>query len=256
MKHRALLILMIWGLTGCQPKGTFLYQYPEDETFAINHTILVIDYLNLKDDLGQFWDFDGFYHQRVLNQLLHDIDGYLQAKGYPAIDGYILSSGLLIKSQFSVDHYIQDVPQQEALQPPFILAHQDTDTKQIEQHQEVLGLLVKYIAQRKHSQQDPLSHRGMQLGYQMASMNIPEDTVILYVHIDLSAPGAIKQLSTFLMAGAVASQADYAQVHFNPTATQHASAFLLHKGSGQILWKNYSTSWHPEQSIDILLKGF
>ena len=215
----------------------------------------MIDYLNLKDDVGKFWDFDSYYHQKVLNQLFHSIDSQLQSFGYPAIDSYILSSGLLIHTDFQVEHYIQDEFQNERLNPPFILAKQGMTNEQTSQHQEILGILVKYIAQRRHLENDDLSHRGMQLGYQLATVDLTDDTAILYVQIDLSAPGIIKQLGTLLLSGAIASQADYAHLHLDATASHHASAFLVHKGSGQILWKNYSLNWTPEKPIAEFLEN-
>jgi len=216
--------------------------------------MVVIDFINLRDDLGKYWDFDSYYHQKVLNQLLHKINEQLSNAGYPQVDSYLLSSGLLFKTDFRVEHYIQDQLQNELLHPPFILAKANITEEQIPQHQEILGILVKYIAPRRHHDSDELSHRGMQLGYQLESMKIPDDSAILYIHIDLSAPGIIKQMGTFLLSGAIASQADYAHVHLDATATRHASAFLLHKGSGQIIWKNYSNRWTPEQPIEKLLK--
>lgn len=217
--------------------------------------MVVIDYLNLKDDVGKYWDFDSYYHQKVLNQMLRQLDTELQSVGYPKANAYLLSSGLLIKHPFAVEHYIEDQPQDELLYPPFILAQNNIIESQIPQHQEILSILVKYIAQRRHHQTDELSHRGMQMGYQLAAMDLSDDTAILYVHIDLSAPGIIKQLSSFLISGAIASQADYGHVHLDATTKRHASAILIHKGSGQILWKNFTQQWTPEQPIQQLLNG-
>lgn len=249
------LSVLLFGLLACQPKGAYLYQYPNAENHEINQVMLVIDYLNLKDDVGKYWDFDSHYHQKVLNQLLHKINSQLSKAGYPQVNTYLLSSGLLFKTDFSVEHYIQDQLQNELMYPPFILAKQNITEVQIPQHQEILGTFVKYIAPRRHHNSDELSHRGMQLGYQLESMDVADGTAIMYVQIDLSAPGIIKQLGAFLLSGAIASQADYAHIHLDATTKRHASAFLIHKGSGQILWKNHTTRWTPEQPIDELLKG-
>lgn len=249
------VVVVVVLLTACQPKGSYLYQYPKATEHEINQLMVVIDYLNLKDDVGKHWDFDSYYHQKILNLVFKEIDTELQSAGYPKANSYLLSSGLLINNQWAVEHYIEDQFQDELLYPPFILAKDNISEAQISQHQEILGILVKYMASRRHHQDDELSHRGMQLGYQMAAMDVADDTAILYVHIDLSAPGIVKKIGTFLLSGAIASQADYAHVHVDASPRRHASAFLVHKGSGQILWKNFTQQWTPEQPIQQLFNG-
>ncbi len=256
MPSPKLLLLLCFGLTACQPKGSLLYQYPDDSELKIRHLVVVMDYLNLKDDLGTYWDFDSQHHRRSLNHMLTVVNQQTLEAGYPKIENYLLSSGLLIKTAFAVDHYLDDQLQAERLLPPYLLATEGIDHQHIDQHQEILTLLVKYIAPRRHRPNNELSDRGMQMGYQMAALDLPDDTGLLYVHIDQSAPGIIKQTSSLLLAGAVASQADYAAVHLDATSTRQASAALIHKGSGQILWKNHSRNWQPSQGIAALLLGF
>ncbi len=260
MKNFKLLLFLIpvmcFGLMGCQPKGTTLYQNPTPEQYPIKQMMVVIDYLNLRDDVGTYWDFDSYYHQKVLNLLLNDTTSLLQQAGYPKVDAYLLSSGLLIRNEFAVEHYINEELQAELLYPPFILAQQNIPEAHIVQHQEYLTLMVKYVAQRRHHINNEDSYRGMQMAYHFEELDLPADTGILYVHVDLSAPGAIKQLSALLLSGAVASQTDYASVHIDSTYKRHASALLIHKGSGQILWKNHSNSWTPELPISALLSDF
>jgi hypothetical protein len=256
MKCPKLLLLIVFGLTACQPKGTLIYHYPNPDEYSIDQVVVVIDYLNLKDDIGKLWDFDAYYHQQVLNKLLTDVDWQLQQSGYPKVNAYLLSSGLLINNPFAVEHYIKDELQADLLYPPYVLASQNIDQAQITQHQEFLTLLVKYISQRRHQENDEWTHRGMQMGYHFASMDLPANTGILYLHIDQSAAGIIKQLGTFLVTGAIASQADYSQVSLDFSGQRHASAFFIHKSSGQILWKNHSIQWSPVMPIEQLLTEF
>ncbi len=260
MKNYKLLLLLLpvmcVGLTACQPKGTTLYQHPDAQNHPIDEMVVVIDYLNLRDDIGQYWDFDSYFHQKILNKLLNDIVAVTQEAGYPPISSYLLSSGLLMNNEFAVEHYIDETLQPELLYPPFIMAQENIPEEHMPLHQEFLILMVKYIAQRRHHETDELSHRGMQMPYHFESLNLPEDTGILYIHVDLSAPGAIKQLSGLLVSGAIASQSDYASVHIDASYKRHASAFLVHKGSGQILWKNHSNTWTPESPIESLLSQF
>ncbi len=248
-----LLIFTFFGLAACQPKGSLLYQYPTPENYTIDQVLVVIDYLNLKDDIGRYWDFDSYYHQQTLNRLLADVNLELQQSGYPKVQSYLLSSGLLINNEWAVEHYIDEQLQDQLLYPPFILAEQNINPTQIEQHQEFLTIMVKYIGQRRHHENDEYTHRGMQMGYHFESMDLAANTAILYLHIDQSAPGISKQLGTFLISGAIASQADYGAVSLDLNPKKHASAFMVHKGSGQILWKNYSNSWSTDQPIAQLL---
>ncbi len=253
MKRLNTLLLLLIGLTACQPKGSLLYQYPNTESLDINELVVVIDYLNLKDDLGNYWDFDSQHHKTILNQKLTAVNRLTVEAGYPKISNYVLSSGLLVKPDFAVEHYQTKQLQAGLLYPPYVLAAEKTSSQLIDQHQEIMNLLVKYIAQRRYRETDEYTHRGMQMAYHFDAMDLPPNTGILYIHIDLSAPGIIKQTGTFLLAGAAASQADYAQINFAATPRRQASAFLLHKASGQILWKNHSKTWRPDQPISTLL---
>ncbi|MGJ8662523.1 MAG: hypothetical protein ACSHWU_02685 [Marinicella sp.] len=251
--HKTLLCLLCFGLMACQPKGQLLYQFPTPQSYPVDQVMVVIDYINLRDDVGKYKDFDSYYHQQTLNKLLADIDLKLQQSGYPKVNSYLLGSGLLIKHEFAVEHYIDDQLQDQLLYPPFILAQQDIDQEHIKLHQEFLTIMVKYIAQRRHHENDELTHRGMQMGYHFEAMKLPKNTGILYVHIDQSAPGIIKQMGTFLLTGALASQADYGHVSFDATPNKHASLFFIHQKSGQILWKNHSNSWTTNSPISDLL---
>ena len=142
-------LLLFIGLTACQPKGSYLYHFPAPETHPINRMIVVIDYLNLRDDIGKYWDYDSYYHEHNLNLLIHDVDTHLQQLGYPAVDGYLLSSGLLFKEPFAVEHYHRDEHLEELLYPPFTLAQHNVADIDTWHHQEIMSTLVKYIAQRR-----------------------------------------------------------------------------------------------------------
>lgn len=253
---KLLTYFLFFGLVGCQPKGSFVYQFPNTDQIQIDQVMVVIDYLNLRDDLGQYWDYDSYYHQKTLNKLLIQVDTELQHAGYPPTQSYLLSSGLLIKTDFPVEHYIKEQLQTELLYPPYSLAQQNISGELISQHQEFLGILVKYMATRRHIENDEISHRGMQMGYHFESMNLPNNTAILYMHINQSAVGIIKQLGTVLLSGAIASQADYGYLGVDLNSKKHASAFLVHKGSGQILWKNHSSRWSTDRPITDLLNFF
>lgn len=256
IKNFNLIVFICFALTACQPKGSLTYRYPTPEQYDIKQVMVVIDYLNLRDDVGKLWDFDSYYHQKTLDQLLAQVNEQLQLAGYPAVEAYLLSSGLLIKNDFAVEHYFNEQLQPELLYPPYILAQQNINNEHIAQHQEFLGLMVKYMGPRRHIENDELTHRGMQMGYHFESMDLPADTGILYIHINQSAPGIIKQMGTVLLTGAIASQADYAYVGFDASSTKQSSAFLVHKGSGQILWKNHSTQWATDRPLSELLNLF
>ncbi len=255
MKHFKLIgFICILGLMGCQPKGSLIYQYQGAEKIEIKQLMVVIDYLNLRDDTGKFWDFDSYYHQKTLDNLFLQVKTTLKNNGFPPIESYLLSSGLLIKGDFPVEHYNKEQLQPELLHPPYTLAFKSTNDEQITQHQEVLGIMIKYIATRRHHTDDENNHRGMQMGYHFQSIDLADSTAILYIHINQSAVGIIKQLGQVLLGGAIASQADYGYVNVNLSNKKHASAFLVHKGSGQILWKNHTSSWSTDQPINEFLK--
>lgn len=254
---RCLGILAFYlGLVACQPKGTHTYQHSDKTNYPIKQVTVVIDYLNLRDDVGKYWDFDSYYHQATLDLLFTQAKSILNDAGYPEVSSYVLSSGFLIKNEFAVEHYWQDQDQNELLFPPYILAQNNILPEHINQHQEFLTIMVKYLAQRRHHTGDPLSLRGMQMGYHFENMDLADHTALLYIHINQSAPGAIKQLSSLLLTGAIASQADYAHVGIDFSSEKHASAFFIHKGSGQILWKNYSNQWSTDQPLKELFTAF
>ena len=256
MNRPNFLMILFFGLTACQPKGSLIYQYPNTEQHPVDQVMVVIDYLNLRDDIGKYWDFDSYYHQQILDSLLLQANAEVQQHGLPPIQSYLLTSGLLIKNDWPVEHYIEDQLQTELLYPPFILAQQNISAKQITQHQEFLSIMIKYMATRRHHADDELSHRGMQMGYHFEAMDLPDNTAILYIHINQSAAGITKQLGTWLLTGALASQANYAHIGVDLYAKKQASAFLIHKGSGQILWKNHSNQWSTDQPIKQLLTAF
>ena len=248
--------ILYLGLVACQPRGTYTYQHAKNIDYPIKQIVVVIDYLNLRDDVGQYWDFDSYYHQRTLDHLFSQVKSHLRNTGYPDVESYLLSSGLLIRNEFAVEHYWQDQDQGELLYPPYILAQSNISNELITQHQEYLTIMVKYLAQRKHHPNDLLSLSGMQMGYHFENMELAEDTGLLYMHINQSAPGAVKQLGSLLLTGAIASQADYAHVGLDLSSQKHSSIFWIHKGSGQILWKNYSNHWSTDQPLEILLSSF
>ncbi len=218
--------------------------------------MVVIDYLNLRDDIGRYWDFDSYYHQQTLGHLFAQVKTALNAAGYPEVKSHLLSSGLLIKSDLAVEHYWQDQAQDELLYPPYLMAQSKIKDEQVAQHQEFLTIMVKYLAQRRHDKSDPVSLRGMQMGYHFENMQMAPDTAIMYIHINQSAPGIMKQLGSLLLTGAIASQADYTHVGLDLGSHKQASIFWIDKDSGEILWKNHSNKWSTDQPLAQLLQHF
>lgn len=251
--NKAWLILIWLLLTACQPKGSYLYHSNESVAAPIARVMVVMDYLNLKDDLGQQWDFDSDHHQQLLNRLLGDTNHLLRQWGYPKVEQYLLTSGLLFRQPIPVDHYRQQQLQANPLYPPYLLASNGTEKVMV--HQDVLQLLVKYIAPRRHHADESDSMRGMHVGHQFQSLSIPQDTAVLYVHINQSAAGLIKQLSSLILAAAVASQTDHTQIYLDAGHQRQASAFLI-DSTGLILWKNHSLNWHPGLPMQQLLAEF
>jgi len=253
MSKAWLTLVWLLLLCACQPKGSHLYHNNDPVVAPIARVMVVMDYLNLKDDLGQQWDFDSDHHQQLLNRLLGDTNHWLRQRGYPKVDQYLLTSGLLFRQPIPVDHYQQQQLQPDPLYPPYLLASSGTD--QVMLHQEVLQLLVKYTAPRRHHPDQSDSLRGMHVGHQFQSLDMADDTAVLYVHINQSAPGLIKQLSSLILAAAVASQTDHTQVYLDAGHQRQASAFLI-DSTGRILWKNHSLSWHPGLPVEQLLIEF
>jgi hypothetical protein len=247
---KILIIPILLILTSCGYKSHYVKSNYSQSINDIDSVMIFVEYLHLKDDVGELWDFDENRNIKSQNIIFNNSLNMLQSKGYKIADANIKSSGINLDKNLIVEHYIGRELQQAVISPPFIIRTENLN------HQSVASL--EYLLSELYVSLDPnFVDRGplsqdyldtMNFKEYLQDIDIPNNTAVLVVQSTQLSTSAVKGIGIgLLFAAAANSNSSHGHGHVNIGFNQQyqgpaVNAYLLHKGTGDLLWANYSNN--------------
>jgi hypothetical protein len=207
--------------------------------------MIIVEYLHLKDDLGELWDFDENRNLQYQDLIFDNAVSMLHSKGFKISASSIKASGLNLDKNLVVEHYKNKELQAGLISPPFIIRSENLVMPPIESLEQLLVELYisldPMIVDRSPLSQNYLD--TMNFKEYLQDIDVSENTAILVIQSAHLSTSAIKGLGVGLIfAAASSSNRGHVQVGFQHGHQGPAiNAYLIHKGSGELLWTNYST---------------
>lgn len=194
--------------------------------------MIMVEYLAIKDDLKGFWNFEE--NRNLENQdRLHNIAArMLKTKGYNLANMALKSSGLIINRGYLVDHLIGKQKQPSPIEPPYILRSINLKNSTI---QSLESLLFELNAPISAVMSDMRSFVKNNFIRETQALNMTSDTAILIVQSYKPRVSIFANMQVDLMTSPNGSSAF---VNMNSHIRPTTYAYLIHVGTGDLLWSN------------------
>ncbi|MCF6318475.1 MAG: hypothetical protein L3J83_04210 [Proteobacteria bacterium] len=232
-----LILFAALFLKACAPTN-YVYvkkSNPEAKSHKINQVMIMVEYLAIKDDLKGFWNFEE--NSNLDNQdKLHNIAAnMLKAKGYDLANMALKSSGLIINREYLVDHMIGKQKQSVPIEPPYILRSINLENTTI---QGLESLLFELNAPISAVMSDMRSFVKNNFISETQALNMTSDTAILIIQSYKPRVSIFADMQVDLVTSSYGSSA---YVHLNNRNRPTTYAYLIHVGTGDLLWSNKTT---------------
>jgi hypothetical protein len=200
----------------------------------------MIEYLEAKNDIKGFWNFDE--ENNLNNQdALYDIASLMLInKGYLLSEKTLKTSGLIMARDFYMDYYVGKQLQDEAISPPYIVRSVNLEDKNI---QVLEGLLAELNRPMSPVMADYRGFVDNNYKQHTAALGFSNDTAILLIQ---SYKPRVSLFDNVTLNYSVSSSGGGGAVGMGrhaPKASSHA--YLIHIGSGDLLWSNKTSLIKP-----------
>ncbi len=253
-----MLVLCLSGLTACST--TYQYTRPElvpDQTPAT--ILLAVDFLSIRDDVGQHWDFDENAHVRSLNRADAGLVAQIESHGFLPADKALVSSGIWLHPDLAVDHYRNGKQLPDPIYPPFLIGNTGMSEVAAEAVADLYPVLARELADIEVRRQWLREFNLFNYRQQMAEVIPDADHLLLIVQYHDPSVSLMKRLGLLLLGVGVSQASDYSYASFDLQNQRSASSFayLIDSRDGQLLWKNRVNQIDLSQAgFDRLFEGF
>jgi hypothetical protein len=234
LKIRLLIITFILlTLAACAPTNYVYTKQLNADRHEIKNVFIMIEYLDAKNDIKGFWNFDEEINLNNQNELYDIVSQMLISKGYNLSNKTLKTSGLIMARDFYMDHYVNDQLQKEVISPPYIVRSVNLEDENIQSLEVLLAELNRPISNVM------ADYRGFIQGNyknQTALIDLPNDTAILLIQSYKPRVNLFENVSVFY---SVTSSSGGSSVGFGRNGPKASSmAYLIHVGTGDLLWSN------------------
>lgn len=232
---KLLLIILALLLTGCASTN---YQYTRPDyspdKYKISQVVIMIEYLALKNHINSSWSFDENKHLLNQDRLYEFASEVLLEKGYAVSDSSLKTSGLVTDRNMQVKHYLNRKRLPHFISPPFIVRSVNITNSGIQALEELLAEIDSPVSPVLS---DYKSYIRNNYRPQMSGVELTGDTAILLIQSYQQK----SLLSDNWQIGFGVSTPTVG-LGFETQMNQNASAYLIHTGSGDLLWSNTTHS--------------
>jgi hypothetical protein len=232
---KIILTTLTFTLMACAPKYSFVKTKFDNEAPQIENILFVLDYVSLKDDVGELWDFDENKNIKNMDKMYSQIENILKSKGYNVLKSNLKASGLLINDEYQAEHYLDKKLQEDLISPPFLIRSNDINEENIN------NLRILNFDVRNHLA-GQISSKIKNLGYgqlpsldQLNMLDLPANTAIVVVNSNRPKVSAIKAIGVGVMSAALTGGYLFLSSHGVPSTF----GYMVHADTGDILWSNY-----------------
>jgi len=236
LNHRPIIFLIFFCLlSGCAPTNYVYVKKFSHNVPTIGNVMIVVEYLDIKNDIKGYWNFEETTNLQNQDVLYEIASNMLLIKGYTLADMSLKTSGLIIDRSFLVDHFINKQKQEVAIAPPFIVRSIDLDDENIQGLESLLAELNQPMSAVMSDLRGYVKNNYLQ---QMQALDMPSDTVILIIQSYKPRVSPFANMG-ITFASSTSGTGTYVDVNRRVLATTYA--YLLHKGTGDLLWSNKTT---------------
>ncbi len=234
-------VLFLLMMVGCASVNPVYVNKNHDMNLEVSQVMIMVEYLELKDDVIRYWNFneDTNIEQQ---DLLYDVaENMLREKGYHVITDSLKTSGLVVARDFYVDHYVDNKRQDDAIVPPYIIRSIGLDDNNINTLESLLAELTQPITPVLSDYRTFIKNNYKE---QTQAIDVSDDTAILVIH---SYRPRVSFFSNIDVGFGVSNSGNgaFAGVS-NQQPTAKTSAYLIHKGSGEVIWANQTSLIKPK----------
>ncbi len=230
-----LILFSIVFLQACAPTNYVYVKKKNPDTHKINQVMIMVEYLSIKDDLKGFWNFDENSNLANQDKLYEIAASMLQLKDYSLSDSVLKSSGLIIDRGYLVDHLIDKKRQPQPIEPPYILRSINLDNTTIQGLEE---LLLELNTPVSNVMSDMRSFVKNNFVKQTRTLGLPSDTAILIIQTYKPRVSIFADIQVDLVSSA---SGNGAFVNLNGRSRPTTYAYMIHVGTGDLLWSNKTT---------------
>lgn len=245
-------------LTSCAQQTMFVKAPHSIENLQIDKVMLVVDYVELVDDFGEFYDFDEDRNLQKNDELFDSLSEKMNTKGYQMANESLQSSGLYLYQNLLVEHYANKKLQADLISPPFYTESrglEDNDLQLLgELMQDLLVSLDPVIVDRGEKSQRYLN--SLEFSEFTKGLNVSENSAILLVLVSKERISAIKGLGLTLLSAAASQNSRVNVGFYGNYGNGFTHAYLIDAQSGKLVWTNYTNKAISAKSLDSLLRGF
>jgi len=233
-QHFILYLAIAFILSACAPTNyTYIKKNYDLGNYKISEVLVAVEYLNLKETLTGSWIFNENTNLSNQDRIYGIVVEMLENKGYTIANQSLKTSGLILNRNILAKHYYNEKLQELPISPPFIIRSIDIDEATIQGLEVLLAEINKPVS---HVMSDYKSFINNNFKPQMQSINIDDNVAILLIQ-SFKPKNTI--FSSFDVGFGVSSSssavfASTDNVTYKPTSY----AYLIHKGTGELLWSN------------------
>lgn len=234
------IIMLSLALFGCA--GNFQYTKSDMRHLPSQTEVIVIyDYLALKDDIGELLDFEESKNQEGIETYGTLMKDMLENHGFSVSEKTLRSSGLGAPPNTVVEHHVDGKKADEPLALPLIWRSDGFSKQEIQAVTELYDELEFRVGSMPSGQFTTPKIAQESFGEYMSGLELSDDTLVLLARITKPRISAGKTLGMVALSAATVGVATGGEYFAYPTyyVNERMAAFLLHKGSGELLWKNF-----------------
>jgi len=224
---------IIFFMISCAPTNYVYTKKVNSTIHEIKHVLIMIEYLDAKDDIKGFWNFDEVSNLTNQDFLFEIASQMLVNKGYQISDKNLKTSGLIIARDFYMDHYVDKQLQEDVISPPYIVRSVNLDDKNIQGLEILLAELNRPMSTVMADYRGFIKNNYHEL---TSNINLSNESAILIIQ---SYKPRVSMLKNLDLGYSVSSADPDGQVAIGIAKKNYTSyAYLIHKGTGDLLWSN------------------
>jgi len=234
LKIRLLIIVfLLFILKACAPTNYVYIKQINADIHKIKNVFIMIEYLDAKNDVKGFWNFDEDINLSNQDALYDIASQMLINKGYLLSDKILKTSGLVIARDFYMDHYVNKQLQNEVIAPPYIVRSVNLEDQNIVELEYLLAELNRPMSTVMADYRGFVNNNYKP---QTTSTGLPNDSAILLIQ---SYKPRVSLFDNVTVNYSVTSSDGGGAIgigRHGPQASSHA--YLIHVGSGDLIWSN------------------
>lgn len=232
------MLLAVLILSACGPKYSYVKTKFANEKPKVENVLLVLDYVSLKDDVGELWDYKEDYNIKHMDKTYNEIKNSLQAKGYNILDTELKASGLLMEDEYQAEHYKGGKLKDDLISPPFMINFENYSDQQINDFRDLNLEVREHLGNGIISEVKTYNYGLLPNLENLRKMELPKNTAIIVINANRPKISAVKAIGVGVLSAALTGGYLIVSSHGVPSTF----GYMIHADTGDILWTNFGSN--------------